>query len=170
MSGQQHAPAALWPRERPGTHLQEAGWAPGPVWTGGKARPHRDSIPDRPVRSSVAIPTELPGPPPHTHTHTLTHIYIYIYIYLFSSQQRQNVWCTLTASVLHKCVLEECRYLYKITGERFVLCCAFEKFLTATMSYVIPVCRSARLFAWNNSAVTGRNLMEFDIAVFFEGL
>ena len=31
--------------------LQEAGWAPGPVWTGGKSRPHRDSIPDRPARS-----------------------------------------------------------------------------------------------------------------------
>jgi len=42
--------------------LQEAGWAPGPVWTGGKSRPHRESIPDRPARSSVAIPTELPGP------------------------------------------------------------------------------------------------------------
>ena len=25
--------------------VQEAGWAPGPVWTGGKSRPHRDSIP-----------------------------------------------------------------------------------------------------------------------------
>ena len=42
--------------------LQEAGWTPGPVWTGGKSRPHRDSIPDRPARSSVAIPTKLPGP------------------------------------------------------------------------------------------------------------
>ena len=31
--------------------LQEAGWAPGPVWTGGKSRPHRDSILDRPARS-----------------------------------------------------------------------------------------------------------------------
>ena len=31
--------------------LQEAGWAPGPVWTGGKSRPHRDSIPDLPARS-----------------------------------------------------------------------------------------------------------------------
>ena len=30
---------------------QEAGWAPGPVWTVGKSRPHRDSIPDRPTRS-----------------------------------------------------------------------------------------------------------------------
>ena len=42
--------------------LQEAGWAPGPVLTGGKSRPHRDSIPDYPARSSVAILTELPYP------------------------------------------------------------------------------------------------------------
>ena len=42
--------------------LQEAGWAPGPVWKGGKSRPYRDYIPDRPAPSSVAIPTELPGP------------------------------------------------------------------------------------------------------------
>ena len=42
--------------------LQEAGWAPGPVSTGGKSRLHRDSIPERPARSSVAIPTKLPGP------------------------------------------------------------------------------------------------------------
>ena len=56
VSGQQNAPAAIYP-------LQEAGWSPGPVWTGGKSRPHRDSIPDRPARSSVAIPIELPGPP-----------------------------------------------------------------------------------------------------------
>ena len=27
-----------------------------------KFRPYRDSIPDHPARSSVAIPTELPGP------------------------------------------------------------------------------------------------------------
>jgi len=37
--------------------VQEAGWTPGPVWTGGKSRPHRVSIPDNP-----AILTELPGP------------------------------------------------------------------------------------------------------------
>jgi len=50
------------PGKDPAPILQEAGWAPGPVWTGGKSRPNRDSIPDRPARSSVAIPTELPGP------------------------------------------------------------------------------------------------------------
>ena len=42
--------------------LQEAGWVPVPVCTGIKSRPHRDSILDRPARSSVVIPTELPGP------------------------------------------------------------------------------------------------------------
>ena len=50
-----------WPAARPRPHftpgkdpvpiLQEAGWAPGPVWTGGKSRPHWDSIPDRPASS-----------------------------------------------------------------------------------------------------------------------
>ena len=54
------------PGKDPVPILQEAGWAPGPVWTGGKSRQHRDSIPDRPASSSVAIPTELLG------------IYIYI--------------------------------------------------------------------------------------------
>ena len=62
MSGQQHTPAALYPGKDPVPILQETGWAPGSVWTGGKSRPHRDSTPDRPSRNSVAIPTELPGP------------------------------------------------------------------------------------------------------------
>ena len=52
----------LPPGKTPVPILQEAGWAPGPVWKGGKSRPHWDSIPDRPARSQVAIPTELPGP------------------------------------------------------------------------------------------------------------
>jgi len=49
------------PRKDPVPILQEAVWVPGPVWTDGKSRPHRHSIPDRPARSSVAIPTELPA-------------------------------------------------------------------------------------------------------------
>jgi len=51
VSGQQHAPAALYPRKDPVPILQEDGWAPGPVWTGGKSRPHRYSNPDRRARS-----------------------------------------------------------------------------------------------------------------------
>jgi len=49
------------PGEDPVPILQETGWTPRQVWTGGKSRPHRDSIPDRPAGSSVAIQTELPG-------------------------------------------------------------------------------------------------------------
>jgi len=32
------------PGKDPVPILQEAGWAPGSVWTGGKSRPHRDQI------------------------------------------------------------------------------------------------------------------------------
>ena len=39
------------PGKDPVPILQEAGWTPGPIWTGGKSRPHRDSIPDRPAHS-----------------------------------------------------------------------------------------------------------------------
>ena len=41
--------------------VQEAGWAPAPVWTGGKSRPHRDSIPDRPVRSQSLYRLSYPA-------------------------------------------------------------------------------------------------------------
>ena len=41
--------------------LQEAGWAPGPVWTGGKSRPHQDSIPDRSARSQSLYRLSYPA-------------------------------------------------------------------------------------------------------------
>jgi len=43
--------SAAHPGKDPVRILQEAGWAPAPVWTDGKSRPHRDTIPDRPARS-----------------------------------------------------------------------------------------------------------------------
>ena len=50
------------PGKDPPPILQEAGWALGPVWTGGKPRPRRDSIPDRaqPVVSRYTDWTTLP--------------------------------------------------------------------------------------------------------------
>jgi hypothetical protein len=45
VSGQQHAPAVLNPGKDPVPIVHEAGWAPGPVWTGGKSCHNRDSIP-----------------------------------------------------------------------------------------------------------------------------
>jgi len=49
------------PGKDPVPILQEAGSAPGPVWTGGKSRPHRDSIPDRPARSQSLYRLNYPA-------------------------------------------------------------------------------------------------------------
>ena len=62
MSGQQHAPAVFYPRERRRTHCT-GGWVgPRAGLDGGKSRHTGIRSPDRPARSLVAIPTELPGP------------------------------------------------------------------------------------------------------------
>jgi hypothetical protein len=50
------------PGKDPVPIVQEAGWAPGPVWTGGKSRATGIRSPNCPARISVAIPTELPDP------------------------------------------------------------------------------------------------------------
>jgi len=60
VGGQPHALAASTPGKDPVPIVQEAGCAPGPVWTGGKSCFHRDSILDRPARSQSV--TELSGP------------------------------------------------------------------------------------------------------------
>ena len=85
------------PGKDPVPILQEAGWAPGPVWTDGKSRPHRDSIPDLPARSSVAIPTELPGPPTHYYPtfiiiNTLCVIIIIIIIIIIIVYAQDNLY------------------------------------------------------------------------------
>ena len=60
-SAARHGRSTAWKDPLP--IVQEAGWAPGPVWTGRKFLPPTGiRSPDRPARSSVAIPTELPGP------------------------------------------------------------------------------------------------------------
>ena len=66
---QRHASAALHPRERPGTHCTGGWMGPRAGLDGGKSRPPTGiRSPDRPARSSVAIPTELPGPLEYNHT------------------------------------------------------------------------------------------------------
>ena len=51
MSDQQHAPTYFTPGKDPVHIVQEAGWVPGPVWTGGKSLPTGTRSPDRPARS-----------------------------------------------------------------------------------------------------------------------
>ena len=61
MSGQQHAPAALYPRERPGTHFT-GGWVgPRAGLDGQKSRPHWDSIPNHPAHSQSLYRLSYPA-------------------------------------------------------------------------------------------------------------
>jgi len=55
-------PGRLYPRERTGTHFTGGCVGLRACLEGRKLSSPPDSIPDRPTRSSVAIPTELPGP------------------------------------------------------------------------------------------------------------
>ena len=54
-----------WPHFTPGKDpvpiFQEAGWAPRPIWTGGKSHPHWDSIPDRPACSQSLYRLSYPA-------------------------------------------------------------------------------------------------------------
>jgi len=54
-----------WPHFTPGKDplpmVQEARWAPGSIMTGGKFRPHRDSIPDLPTRSQSLYRLSYPA-------------------------------------------------------------------------------------------------------------
>ena len=65
MSGQRHTPAALPPGNihRVPTIVQEAGWAPGPVWTGAEnLAPTGIRSPDRPARSDSLYRLSYRGP------------------------------------------------------------------------------------------------------------
>ena len=53
------------PGKDPVPILQGAGWAPEPVWTGGKSRSHTDSIPDRPAHSQSLYRLSYPAHQKH---------------------------------------------------------------------------------------------------------
>jgi len=75
-------PPHFTPAKDPVPSLQEAGWAPGPVWTSGKSSPHRDSIPDSSDRSQSLYRLSYPA-----------HEYrIYSRIFTTLLRFRQN-WC-----------------------------------------------------------------------------
>ena len=69
--------------------VQEAGWAPEPVWMGGKSRPHRHSIPDLPVRSQSLYRLSYPA---HTRPSVMTYIDSIVYL---TSDGRVTTNCLL---------------------------------------------------------------------------
>jgi len=63
VGGQRHAPASLPPGKDPVLIVQEAGWAPGPVWTGAEnLAPTGIRSPDRPARSESLYRLSYLGP------------------------------------------------------------------------------------------------------------
>ena len=62
MRGQRHAPAALYPGKDPVSIVQEAGWAPGPVWTGAEILALTGiRSPGRPARSQSLYRLRYPA-------------------------------------------------------------------------------------------------------------
>jgi len=61
VGSQPHAPAACTPGKDLVPIVQEAGRAPGPVWMGGKCRPHQDSILDHPAPSQSLYRLSYPA-------------------------------------------------------------------------------------------------------------
>jgi len=47
---------------------------------------------------------------------------------------------------------------------------AFAKFLKTTLSFVMYVCLSVRLYVWNKSIPTGHIFLKFGIWIIFENL
>jgi hypothetical protein len=63
VSGQRHASAALPPGKDPVPIVEEAGWAPEPVWTGAENLAHTGiRSTDRPARSESLYRLSYPGP------------------------------------------------------------------------------------------------------------
>ena len=59
--GQHHAPAALYPGKEPVLIVEEAVWAPGPIWTGAEnLAPTGIRSPDRPARSQSLFRLSYP--------------------------------------------------------------------------------------------------------------
>ena len=75
------------PGKDPVPILQEARWAPGPVWTGEKSRPHRDSIPDRPAPSQSLYWLSYPA-----HGMELMHPDILFRITVAELRKLHNTW------------------------------------------------------------------------------
>ena len=85
MRGQRHAPAALYPGKYLVPLVQDAGWAPGPVWTGAEhLAPTGIRFPDRPAHSQSLYRLRYQARA-RTRTHARTQ-YAYRYVYNRSSK------------------------------------------------------------------------------------
>ena len=83
------------PGKEPVPILQEAAWAAVSVWTGGKSRPHRDSIPDPPARSQSLYQLSYPA-------HALIHNVCQIVIVKDKTDKISSLFCHRTHLFLYQ--------------------------------------------------------------------
>ena len=92
--------------------LQEAGLALGPVWTGGKSRHHRDSIPDSPTRSQSLYRLSYWA---HRRQNVIKNVCQRLWIPYVWGNSSRNSWCLIIVylttqrlfvfNLTHACVL-----------------------------------------------------------------
>ena len=114
------------PEKDPVAILKEAGWASGPVWTGGKPCPHRDSIPDRPSLSHSLYRLSY-------RAHKIGDIYLKIDFLLHTQEVfvsvTQNNWLMPHKEVIH---LYSEKNMYE--GHIYT---SWEKLITAVLNVVV---------------------------------
>ena len=75
------------PRKDPVPIVQEAGWAPRPVWTGRISHPHRDSIQDRPASTQSLYRLSYRAHKLFQYPLLFTKYLIFFFVILYSDQQ-----------------------------------------------------------------------------------
>jgi len=96
------------PGKDPVTILHEDGWAPGSVWTGGKSRPHRDSIPDRPALSQSLYRLSYPPHPLYVCMYVCVYVCMYVWVYVCMCV----CVCMYVCVCMSVCVLDKPRHVY----------------------------------------------------------
>jgi len=81
------------PGKEPVPIVQEAGWAPGPVWMGRKSCPHWDLIPDRSARSQSLYRLSYLA---HTAVERLLSFMQNLHIILITSNMLLYIYCGVT--------------------------------------------------------------------------
>ena len=95
------------PGKDPVPNVQEAGWAPWPVWTGGKSRPTGIRTPDRPARSQSLYRLSYPAHPFIINLPIYFFTLFYMYFYVF-------ITCSLLSDPVCVCVFTHIISVYSV--------------------------------------------------------
>ena len=132
--------------------LEEAGWAPGPVWAGGKSRPHRDSISDRPARSQSLYRLSYPAQTNLAIEDLKSHVRYMLRWHELNRRMQSSNNNAVTLSPFSACVQFHVQYkpdtqrTYNgilLTCSRNICCRGKSTSITYSVSLFLPVIRHA---------------------------